>query len=73
MRRMIDRIRKFQILNAQIFHVINKYGREGAVPAPTILDVQPPTYDPEREAARGTTSDSDRVGAAGQTPDYSEV
>ncbi len=50
---MVDRIRKFQILNNQIFAILNKYLRPaqgGHDPLLTIKEIDPPEPDAEMKA-----------------------
>jgi cytoplasmic FMR1 interacting protein len=50
---MVDRIRKFQILNQQIFSVLNKYMKSGEVDTPLehVRCFQPPTYPADQSCA----------------------
>ncbi len=51
---MVDRIRKFQILNNQIFAILNKYLRPasgGHDPLLTVKEIDPPEPDEEMKAS----------------------
>ena len=56
---MVDRIRKFQILNSQIFHIINKYGKAGGVPTPLIVNIDPPSAEKARQKTAAATTQED--------------
>ncbi len=42
---MMDRIRKFQILNNQIFSILEKYLKSNKDQEPIVIDIAPPTPD----------------------------
>ena len=56
---MVDRIRKFQILNSQIFHIINKYGKAGGVPDPKVIYIQPPAAEKAAVLSSNQTEESE--------------
>ena len=58
---MVDRIRKFQILNDQIFATLNKYMSDGhdGIPETSIEMIDPPMYEEENEKVENTDSNKE--------------
>lgn len=57
LKRMVDRIRRFQVLNSQIFAVLNKYLKagytDGDMPVEHVRCFQPPIHKSVAEASGG--------------------
>ena len=54
-KKMLERIRKFQILNNQIFAILKKYKSAIADDEPSVLHIEPPTPSTDEESPREGT------------------